>query len=65
MYLFINFVTNLLPSKGYIRIIYNVILVITDYLIKYIIYTLIIKIVKADKLVDIIVKRIIPFIGVL
>jgi len=61
----IDFITNLPPFKGCIRIVYNVILVIMDYLIKYIIYTLIIKIVKADKLVDIIVKRIIPFIGVL
>ena len=53
------------PSKGYIRIAYNTILVIIDYLIKYVIYTLIIKVVKVDKLIDIIVKRIIPFIGVL
>jgi hypothetical protein len=52
------------PSKGYIRIAYNIILVIMDYLIKYAIYTLIIKIVKADKLIDIIVKHIIPFIGI-
>ena len=59
-----DFVTNLPPSKGHIRIAYNVILVIIDHLTKYAIYTLIIKIVKADKLIDIIVKRIIPFIGV-
>ena len=59
-----DFITDLPPFKGHIRIAYNVILVITDRLIKYAIYTLIIKIVKVDKLADIIVKCIIPFIGV-
>jgi hypothetical protein len=46
------------------RIAYDVILVITDHLMKYAIYTLMMKVAKADKLVDIMVKRIIPFIGV-
>ena len=64
-HLSIDFITNLPSSKGYIRIVYNTILVITDYLIKYIMYTLIIKAVKVDKLIDIIVKHIIPFIGIL
>ena len=64
MHLSIDFITDLPPSKGRIRIAYNAILVIIDHLIKYAMYTLTIKTVKADKLADIIVKRIIPFIGV-
>jgi hypothetical protein len=60
----IDFVTDLPPSKGCMRIVYDAILVITDCLMKYAMYTLTMKIAKADELADIMVKRIIPFAGV-
>ena len=63
-HLSMDFVTDLPPSKGRMRIAYDAILVITDRLTKYAMYTPTMKTAKADELADIMVERIIPFAGV-
>ena len=51
----INFITNILSAKdSYINKIYNIILVLIDKLIKYIIYIITTKNLKIDKLANLI-----------
>ena len=51
----INFITNILFARdSYINKIYNIILVLIDKLIKYIIYVITIKNLKIDKLTNLI-----------
>ena len=51
----INFITNILSARdSYINKIYNIILVLIDKLIKYIIYIITIKNLKIDKLTNLI-----------
>ena len=50
-----NFITNILSARNsYINKIYNIILVLIDKLIKYIIYVITIKNLKIDRLTNLI-----------
>ena len=51
----INFITNILSARdSYINKIYNIILVLIDKLTKHVIYVIIIKNLKIDKLINLI-----------